>query len=201
MIRYFCSLPNAGEQGTVKELFSNDSVLIKRFIKAEDRPGRGVYECINPLVAGAQRRSLETVAELRFLYFDLDLQNINASRDEVIARLQQLPVRFVWVRDSGSGNLHVGIEVKDPPPRGTHEYDRVAGLWKRLAEKLAADPAPVYPAALIRCVGTHNSKNGNSGQCHQLWGGGEPIDLSELEELDGLLAKPLLTRKAKAIGG
>jgi RecA-family ATPase len=199
--RYFCSLPNHGEPGGVKELFTDDPQLIERFIKAEDRPGRGVYECINPLVSGARRRSLDTVAELRRLYFDLDLPNIDASRDDAITRLRQLPTRFAWGRDSGSGNLHVGIRIKDPPLPGTPEYDRAVALWKSLAEKLAADPAPVHPAALIRCLGTHNTKNGNSGQCRQLWGNDEAIDLSELEELDELLVEPLLVRKAKTNGG
>jgi RecA-family ATPase len=159
-----------------------------------------VYECINPLMPGARRRSLETVAQLQFIYFDLDLQHIEASRDEVIERLQTLPVAFVWVRDSGSGNLHVGIEIKDAPARDTPEYDRVVAVWKRLAEKLAADPTPVHPAALIRCVGTHNSKNGNNGLCRALWNGGAPLDVTELEELDDLLTEPLLIRKPASAG-
>ena len=200
MTFYVCSIPNSGEEGQIKELFTEDRLLMERFIKAEDRPGRGVYECINPLLPGARRRSLETVAELERLYFDLDLQNIAASRDEAITKVRQLPVS-TWGRDSGSGNLHVGIELKDPPPCGTPEYDRAVALWKRLAEKLAADPAPAHPAALIRCLGTHNTKNGNSGQCHQLWSGEGPLDLTELEELDDLLVEPLLGRKPKAGNG
>ena len=201
MTYYVCSLPNSGEAGEPKELFTDDLVLAGRFIDSEDkRPGRGVYECINPLVPGARRRSLETVAQLQFIYFDLDLQNIDASRDEVIRRLRNLPVEFVWVRDSGSGNLHVGIEIKDAPMRDTSEYERVVAVWKRLAEKLAADPAPVHPAALIRCVGTHNKKNGGNGLCHPLWNGGGPLDITELEELDDLLTEPLLKRKARAAG-
>jgi RecA-family ATPase len=201
MTYYVCSLPNRGEPGEPKELFTNDPTLVGRFIESEDRrPGRGVYTCINPLIPGARRRSLETVAQLQFIYFDLDLQNIEASRDEVIKRLRNLPVEFVWVRDSGSGNLHVGVEIKDAPVRGTPEYDRVVAVWKRLAEKLAADPAPVHPAALIRCVGTHNRKNGGEGVCRPLWNGGGPLDITELEELDDLLAEPLLTRKAKPAG-
>jgi len=184
MTYYICSLPNPGEPGEPKELFTTDLALAERFIESEDRrPGRGVYTCINPLVPGARRRSLETVTQLQFIYFDLDLQNIEASRDEVIERLRNLPVEFVWVRDSGSGNLHVGIEIKDAPVRGTPEYERVVAVWKRLAEKLAADPAPVHPAALIRCVGTHNKKNGGNGLCHALWNGGGPLDVTELEEL------------------
>jgi RecA-family ATPase len=193
--RYFCSLPNPGEPGEVKELFTNDPALIERFTKAEDRPGRGVYECINPLVEGARHRNLETVAELERIYFDLDLPKIDASRDTVIARLQQLPTRFAFVRDSGSTNLHAGMKIKDPPQPGTAEYERLKTVWKSLANKLGADLAPVHPAALIRCVGTHNTKNGNSGLCHHLWGDDEPVDLTELEELDELLAEPLLKRK------
>jgi RecA-family ATPase len=201
MTYYVCSLPNSGETGEPKELFTDDLVLAGRFIESEDkRPGRGVYECINPLGPGARRRSLETVAAIQFIYFDLDLQNIEASREQVIERLQRLPVEFVFVRDSGSGNLHVGIEIKDAPMRGTPEYERVVVVWKRLAEKLAADPAPVHPAALIRCVGTHNKKNGGNGLCHSLWNGGGPLDVTELEELDDLLIEPLLTRKPSAAG-
>jgi len=83
MARYVCSLPNRGEPGNPKELISDNPALIKRFIKAEDRPGRGVYECINPLMPGARRRSLETVLELARLYFDLDLPNIEESRDQL----------------------------------------------------------------------------------------------------------------------
>lgn len=197
LLYYVCSLPNPGEPGSPKELFSDDPKLIERFIKAEDRPGRGVYECINPLVPGAKRRSLETVAELRQLYFDLDVQNILATGDEVLTKVRQLPVTLSWGHDSGSGNFHVGVKIKDPPPPGTPEYDRLSIVWKSLAEKLAADPAPTHPAALIRCVGTHNTKNGNSGLCRVLWNGGAPLDLTELEALDDLLVEPLLKCKPR----
>ena len=70
-------------------------------------------------------------------------------------------------------------------------------LWKRLVEKLAADPAPAHPAALIRHVGTHNTKNGSSGLCHQIWNGGAPQDITELEALDDLLVEPLFAYKAR----
>ena len=58
----------------------------------------------------------------------------------------------------------------------------------------------MHPAALIRCVGTHNKKNGGNGLCRPLWNGGGPLDVTELEELDDLLAEPLLTRKPKPAG-
>ena len=201
-MRYIVSLPITNADGKPKELFSDDPALIARFIAAEDRPGRGVYECINPLVPEARKRCLETVADLSRLYFDLDLQHVEEDRDEVLRRLQQLPFEFTWVRDSGSGNLHLGTEIKDPPLRGTPEYDKVAAVWKRLAEKLAADPAPTHPAALIRCVGTHNRKNGGDGLCRELTdgplrGSGRPADITEIEALDELLSRPLFTRKDK----
>ena len=197
MTYYICSLPNPGERGAPHQLITEDPAELEAFAKREDRPGRGVYTCINPLIPGAKRRCLETVAELRFIYFDLDLQNIKASRDEVIRRLRALPFTFTWGHDSGSGNLHIGIEIKDPPLPGTPEYDHVVALWRRLVEKLAADPAPAHPAALIRHVGTHNTKNGSNGLCHQIWNGGAPQDITDLEALDELLAQPLLTYKAK----
>ncbi len=195
MTYYVCSLPNPGVDGEPKELFTDDPTLVERFAKAEDRPGRGVYVCINPLKAGARRRCLETVAELRYIYFDLDLQHIDASREEVIRRLQQAPFTFTWAHDSGSGNLHIGVAIKDPPLPDTPEYERAVAVWKRLVEKLAADPAPAHPAALIRQLGTHNTKNGNSGLCQELWNTGAPCDVTELETFDELLIQPLLSRK------
>ena len=92
------------------------------------------------------------------------------------------------------------MEIKDAPLRDTPEYARVVAVWKRLADKLAADPAPVHRAALIRCVNTHNKKNGGNGLCRPLWNGGGPLDVTELEELDDLLTEPLLTRKPKPAG-
>jgi hypothetical protein len=191
---YICSLAH-GSGEPPKELITDDPILADRFAEAEDgRPGRGIYQALNPLIPGAQRRCLETVAAIQFIYFDLDIQNIDATREQILDWLRQLPIEFVWVRDSGSGNIHAGIEIKDAPPPGP-EYDRVVAVWKRLAEKFAADPAPVHPAALIRRVGTHNKKNGSNGLCHELWNGGRPVDITELEALDELLVEPLLTRK------
>ena len=106
MTYYVCSLPQHGEPGEPKELFTDDLALAERFIEAEDkRPGRDVFQCINPLLPGARRRSLETVARLQFIYFDIDLQNVEASRDDVIKRLRALPVEFIWVRDSASATF------------------------------------------------------------------------------------------------
>ena len=111
-MRYVCSLSNPGVPGEPKELITSDSALVEKFIKAEDRPGRGVYECINPLTPGANRRNLETVAVLQFIYFDLDLQNIESSREEVIDRLRQLPISCRH-RDQGPAAARdAGIRVR-----------------------------------------------------------------------------------------
>jgi hypothetical protein len=128
---YVCSLPNPGEPGNAKELFDADPALIEQFVRAEDRPGRGVYDCINPLEPDARSRCLDTVAELKRVYFDFDTRSLEESRDEVIRRLQQLPVAFTDVHDSGGG-IHAIIEIKDPPPRGTAEYNkasRYGNVW------------------------------------------------------------------------
>jgi RecA-family ATPase len=198
MPQYFCSLPNSGELGHPKELYSDDDELIARFIKAEDRPGRGVYTCINPLEAGAKTRNLENVARLEKIYFDLDLQHIVEDRTELCGQLRALPFEFSWVHESGSSNFHLGISIKDPPPRGTPEYDRLVALWKRLADKLAADPAPAHPAALIRVLGSHNTKNGgNNCPVSWLWGSGAEFDITELEAIDELLEQPVLHRNPR----
>jgi hypothetical protein len=56
---------------------------------------------------------------------------------------------------------------------------------------LCGDPAPDHAAALLRVVGSHNSKYGEPRLCRVVQPG-EPVDITEIEELINLLAdRPL----------
>ena len=73
---------------------------------------------------------------------------------------------------------------------------------KQLAAVLSADPAPAHPAALLRVIGSHNSKYGEPIEVRALYGSGEPVDLTEIESLiDALPATGLFARKERVAQG
>ena len=61
---YLVSLPNPGHEGKPKFLRSDNPTLIERWIKAENRPGFGVYYLPNPLKPGATTHSKENIAAI-----------------------------------------------------------------------------------------------------------------------------------------
>jgi hypothetical protein len=189
MPRYFCSLPNNKHAGRIPELISDDPVAIAAFVKKWDVPGRGVYECVSTLKPGATRRSLETVDELHKIHTDVDLRSLATPSEKVLSRLQGLPLPLE-LRDSGGG-YHVVARLKEPVRAGTPEFDQVNRLRKELTRLLCGDPAPDHAAALLRVIGSHNSKYGEPRLCRVVQPG-EPVDITEIEELINLLAdRPL----------
>jgi hypothetical protein len=83
---------------------------------------------------------------------------------------------------------------------GTPEFDQVTKLRKELTRLLCGDPMPDHAAALLRVVGSHNSKYGEPRLC-QVIRPGEPIDITEIEELVDLLAnRPLFEPRPKTNG-
>jgi hypothetical protein len=198
MPRYFCSLPNTKRGGRIPELISDDPVAIAAFIKKWDIPGRGVYECVSILKPGATRGSLETVDQLSQIHNDIDLRSLATPDKEVLNKLQNLPLPLELC-DSGGG-YHVIARLKEPVRAGRPEFDHVNKLRKELTRLLCGDPMPDHAAALLRVVGSHNSKYGEPRLC-QVIRPGEPIDVTEIEELVDLLAdRPLFEPLPKTNG-
>jgi hypothetical protein len=182
---YICSLPDTKRAGRISELISDDPAAIERFCTKWDRPGRGVFECVSPLRKGARRRALLTVAALTQLHVDIDLRKLTNSREEVLAKLQQLPLRLE-IRDSGGG-FHAVARLKEPVPAKTPEYTRLNKLRSQLTKILCGDPLPDHAAALLRRVGTHNSKYEGEPRLVHVLQEAEPVDSIDLEELVELL--------------
>jgi RecA-family ATPase len=186
-MRYICALPNEKKPGRFPELITDDVDAIAAFAKRYDVPGRAVYMCPNPLLPGAQRRCLETVAAIECIFVDIDFKDLEEPPEEIGRRLEQLPLRPSWVRASGGG-FHVGYELKEPIERADEDYfERARAVQKRLVACLCGDPAPAHPAALLRMEGTHNSKRGEPVRCETLWASGEPVDLTDIEATIDLL--------------
>jgi hypothetical protein len=199
-LRYICSLPNPGTEGTPHELFYTDDAAgeakAEAFAQRENKPGRGVYDCIGVLKDGATRRCKETVGELRQIVLDLDLKNIEHSRDHIINCLRGLALPPSEVRDSGFG-VHAVWQLKEPviDDAGLAQAE---SIMKRLADLLAGDPNPTHRAALLRRPGTENSKEGAWLKCHAVEASAAEYDISEFDDLFDLYGdQPLLRSKPK----
>jgi len=93
--------------------------------------------------------------------------------------------------------IHNDIDLRS---LATPEFDHVNKLRKELTRLLCGDPMPDHAAALLRVVGSHNSKYGEPRLC-QVIRPGEPIDVTEIEELVDLLAdRPLFEPLPKTNG-
>lgn len=187
MPRFFCALPNVKKAGRIPVLVTDDPAAITAFIRRWDKPGHGVFACLNSLRSGATRRSIETIGAIEQLAVDLDLKDLTATPEEVEERLRGLPLAPTWVRRSGGG-FHVGLELREPVEASDAEYfQQTCDLHKRLVAALSGDPAVAHPAALLRVEGTCNTKRSTPIRCERLWGSGKPVDLSEIEALIELL--------------
>jgi hypothetical protein len=186
---YWCSFINGQKAGPPKQLITDDDAKASAFVERWNVPGRGVFSCPNPLMAGATQRCIETVDFITTIQIDIDFKDLEETPEEVDSGLHRLPLEPTRVRDSGGGGRHVIFDLKDPIPHSDLEYfERACQAWKNLVPVLNADPMCSHPACLFRVKGTTNSKReGEPRLCQDLWGSGRPVDLTEIEALIDLL--------------
>jgi len=204
LLRYVCSLPNPGTKGAIRELFYPDNpegrARAEKFAQHENKPGRGVYDCIGRLQDGARSRCKDTVADLDQIVADLDLKNITQRRDAVLQCVKGLVLPPSEIRDSGFG-LHLIWHLKEPV-EDDDDLSQAETTMKRLAELLAGDLKPTHRAALLRHPGSDNTKGREPRPCRTIEAGGAAYDISEFDDMFDLYAdRPLLTRKAEAAKG
>jgi hypothetical protein len=195
-LRYVCALRNREAGGGIAaELYYTDPSKADEFTARWNKPGIGVYDCIGTLKDGAKTRCKETIAELDRVICDLDLKNIAQSRAEIIDAVKSLLLEPSEIRDSGNG-LHIIWLLKEPvnDEAGLAEAE---AIMKRLVTLLAGDPAPTHRAALLRRLGSLNTKGGGSKLCHVIENSGKPYDISEFADMFNLYGQPLLTLKPR----
>jgi hypothetical protein len=198
MPTYICSLPNIPKAGRIPELITDDPAAIAVFKQRWDVPGRGVFRCVGVLKEGARRRALETVDRIDHVHVDIDPRTLATPKAEVLRKLQQLPLHLE-IRDSGGG-YHVIAPLKEPAAKGTPEFEQTNQIRARLTLVLCGDPAPNHAAALLREVGSHNTKYGEPRLVRVLQEA-PPVDVIELEELlDTLGNTPLFMPLPKRNG-
>jgi hypothetical protein len=192
---YLFSAPNSGTAGAPKILRSDDAALADRWIKAEDRPGFGVYYCPNPLKPGATKHGRDSVAAIECIFVDVDLKDVVDMPDQVVDKLGTLLLEPTEIVSSGHG-YHIVYRLKEPVACDDPEFESVCALQAKLIEYFAADPQ-VRPWSLLRLPGTINSKSDPHVPC-EVVRHGPVVDLSELRDMVDIIAEnTLLTRKPK----
>jgi hypothetical protein len=194
--RCLTSLPNVRGDGPTRECFVPDDggeAQAREFIRREDVPGRAVYECIG--LVGERRRNKNTMVSLAQIVVDLDLKNIGQPRDEVIQCARDLALPPSAIVDSGHG-LHLKWRLKESMTDDAG-MTQAEAVMKQLVCLLAGDPAPTHRAALLRCVGSHNTKEGEPRECRILESTGTEYDISEFADMFDLYGgRALLSYKA-----
>jgi len=184
---YICSLANEG-RGRLVPLLTDNIGLLAKFAEDHDQPGRSVYSCPNPLKATATRRCREEVEAIVTLHVDIDFKRLSTPADEVRATMRSLPLPFE-IRESGGG-LHVLANLKEAYQNGTEHFFRAEQLRSQLTTLLCGDPAPNHSAALLRVVGSHNTKYGPPIEVAVV-AAGEPVDITDVEAFLDLYQQPL----------
>jgi RecA-family ATPase len=196
---HLVSLPNRGRAGSPKFLHSDDPKLIARWVAAEDRPGFGVYDILNPLKPGTAVHGKDNMAAVAYVFVDVDGKDIEETLVEAALRLRDLPLRPTRLTESGHG-WHVVYELKEPIECDDPDFERAIALQAELIDYLAADPS-VRPWSLLRRPDTTNSKDEPHVPCRTL-AAGSPVDLTEIDTLCELVrGTSLLTRKAPKSNG
>jgi hypothetical protein len=182
LFRCVAAIPNSG--GGCVEHFYEDTAAgrasAEAFARQHDKPGWGVYDCVSPLLE--QRRTKDNVAQIEGLHVDIDAYKMGKTKEEIIKRLQDelLDVGILSRINSSGRGVHGHFLFREPIEAGTPEAENAQRALKRLVAHLGADPQPAHFAALMRRVGTTNSRTGG-GPCKVLLDYGTRCELSDIE--------------------
>jgi hypothetical protein len=141
---------------THRHVLTRDLARIESFIGRKDQPGYGMYFCVSSMTPGNRRRK-EFAQEMPFVPIDIDFKHIAIGPEEILSRLLALPYPPHRVHRSGGG-YHVFWRLEEAVGRDLHE--RAESCMKALVRILGGDPMPTHTAALLRMVGSHNTKGG-----------------------------------------
>src|SRR6266487_1044662 len=182
LFRCIAAVPNGG--GPCIEHFyeatAQGRASAEAFARQYDKPGMGVYDCVS-LLRGP-RRTKDNVAQIEGLHVDIDAYKINKVKEDVVKQLQdELMEVGILTRIGSSGRgIHAYFLFREPIEGGTPEAEKARLVLKRLVAHLGADRQLTNFNALMRRVGTTNSKPGG-GPCKVLLDTGTRCELSDIE--------------------
>jgi RecA-family ATPase len=192
LLGYLAKFKDFAKEPPVAQLYYPDTeagrAQAEAWSKQKDERGFSIYSCIGKL--RCQPRNKDNVAELPCLILDLDLRAMRESREEVLACLHGLSLPPDEIHDSGGG-LHPVWHLKEPlvDDAGMAQAE---SIMRRLVRLLSADPKPTHRAALLRHVGTTNSRYDEPRLCQIIETTGARCDISEFEDMFDLYGDNVL---------
>jgi hypothetical protein len=187
---WISSLPN--EKGTLevgeRHVLSRDSERLLQFCDKWDVAGRALYYCVSTI--NGHRRTIETAAEIKFLFADIDYKDFTQTPKEILKAIRGLKIPPSRIHHSGNG-LHVLWSLDKAVPADDH----VAKLLKQLCNHVGGDLHPTHIAAFLRMPGTHNSKFNQWKPVTVTLLPGKPVGIEEFQAWMGSSPKPALLKK------
>jgi hypothetical protein len=181
LLGYICKFADEVKQGPAAQLYypltPEGLAQAEAFARGHDQKGFSIYSCIGALRTAP--RNKENVGALDKVVVDLDLRAMIEDREQVLETLRKLPL-LPEIRDSGRG-IHTVWHLKEAlvDEAGLAQAE---AIMRRLAALLAGDPVPTHRAALLRHLGTHNSRDGGWRECHII-APGTVCDITEFSDL------------------
>ncbi|HEX2554222.1 MAG TPA: phage/plasmid primase, P4 family [Microvirga sp.] len=203
---YLSSLANADardrEPGE-KRIETRDLETVDLFVSKWDRKDRGLFFCVStlrpdarPERAGGSPRSKVNVSEISLLHADVDLKSVEATLEEISAKVSTLPLPPSVLVASGNG-LHLYWLLNEGLEANEEVVSRVEAALRLLADLVGGDLAVAHPAALMRLPGTHNTKDGAWKEVAVLSAHWDArYELGEIEEMLSYVS-PVVRRKIK----
>lgn len=128
-------------------------------IKAHGPLKFNYYVGVCPRRSEAKDGGKEGVAELRYLWADLDGKDFGGGKDEALSRLRDFSLRPTFTIDSGNG-YHGYWQLSTPILiQGLGSIEEAERYLKGLSAELGADMSCAEVARIMRLPGTYNLKD------------------------------------------
>jgi hypothetical protein len=210
-----CTLRN-GSGGAGPQITNGDAEALKRFVIKHNHQGWGVYTCvssmrpgINPEDGKSYHHCKEAVFETPSLHVDIDCKDLALdTKDSVIRKLKALcglnnkSFAPSIIDDSGNGvhafwRFKEAFTYSDDPEKRQEEINRIEAALKLLCDLVGGDFKVCQPSAVMRLVGTHNTKH--EGQNHLVTILEQNDNVFELDDLEQWLSEssPKILRKVR----
>jgi putative DNA primase/helicase len=162
---------------------SRDTAAIDYFVDRYDEPGRSVYFCVGTLEPGAKDRNKTNVAEIGFLWADVDFKDITDTRADVERKLANLRYPPSYTVFTGHGIHAYWALTESIDPQAPGMTDQIEGDLRQLADVVGGDMQVCEIARLMRMPGSHNSKlEGERIPVEVLTSNGKRYDVDDLRE-------------------
>ena len=187
---------------------TRETTVIERFVRRNDEPGRAVYFCVGTLKEGATTRNKQNIAEISFLWADvdfkdLDLKDVREARAYVERKLTNLiapdgrPYPPSCTVFTGHGIHCYWLLSESVDAQAPGMMERIENDLRLLCDLVGGDLQVCEIARLMRLPGSHNSKfEGELIPVEVLTFNGNRYELDDLEEMLSE-ASPIILRKSR----